>query len=159
LLTIDDLYDQFSEPLQRYAARLSQDGDRADDLVQETLIRALAHLSLLDRLNPHQRRAWLYRTLRNRFIDGERARQRRKNLLWQLAWEAEEATYMARALDLTEILEQIPQLYREVLERKHLLGMTSEETGRELGVPAATVRSRLRLARKWLRAHRSRLIR
>lgn len=159
MLTVDDLYDQFGEALHRYAVRLSQDEDRADDLVQETLIRALAHLSLLERLNPHQQQAWLYKTLRNRFLDGERARQRQQNLLWQLAWEAEEATYMARALDLTEVLEQIPGLYREVLERQHLLGMTSEETGRELGVPAATVRSRLRLARKWLRAHRSDLIR
>ena len=159
MLTVDDLYDQFGEALHRYAVGLSQDEDQADDLVQETLIRALAHLLLLERLNPHQQKAWLYKTLRNRFLDSERARRRRQNLLLHLAWEAKEATYMARALDLTEVLEQIPERYREVLERQHLLGMTSEEIGRKLGVPAATVRSRLRLARKWLRAHRSELIR
>jgi RNA polymerase sigma-70 factor (ECF subfamily) len=159
LLTVDDLYDQFGEALHRYAVGLAQDEDRADDLVQETLIRAMTHLLLLERLNPHQRQAWLYKTLRNRFLDGERARRRRENLLLQLSWEAEGATYMARALDLSEVLEQIPERYREVLERQQLLGMTSEEIGRELDVPAATVRSRLRLARKWLRAHRSELIR
>jgi RNA polymerase sigma-70 factor (ECF subfamily) len=115
LLTVDDLYEQYGAALHRYAVGLAQDEDRADDLVQETLIRALAHLLLLERLNPHQRRAWLHKTLRNRFLDGERARRRRQNLLLQLAWEAEEATYMARALDLAEVLEQIPERYREVL--------------------------------------------
>jgi RNA polymerase sigma-70 factor (ECF subfamily) len=49
----------------------------------------------------------------------------------------------------------MPQIYREVVQRRYLLEMTSEQIGEELGVPAATVRSRLHLAIIWLRSHRA----
>jgi RNA polymerase sigma-70 factor (ECF subfamily) len=84
LLTVDDLHAQFGEALHHYAMGLAQDKDRANDLVQETLIRALSHPLLLEQLNPYRQQAWLYKTSRNRFLDSERAR-RRENLLLQLA--------------------------------------------------------------------------
>jgi RNA polymerase sigma-70 factor (ECF subfamily) len=57
-----------------------------------------------------------------------------------------------------ELLGSAPERYRQVLHRRFILGMTSEEIGRELGIPAATVRSRLYLARKWLRTHQPKYI-
>jgi RNA polymerase sigma-70 factor (ECF subfamily) len=157
-LTISTLFDQFEAPLYRYATGLARDPDRADDLVQETLIRAMAHLALLGQLSHYQRRAWLFRVLRNVFLDQQRARQRRQNLLAQLIHEAETVSRFEPIPALYEILEIIPEQYREVLERRYLWGMTSEEIGRELEIPAATVRSRFRLARKWLNTHRAELV-
>jgi len=158
LITIADLYEHFETSLRRYAVSLAHDSDRADDLVQETFIRAWAHLQLLGQLNPHQRRAWLYRVLKNLFLDRERARQRQQALVQQLARERAFTTHPSLTLTSPGLLDRVPERYRELLHQRYILGMTSTEIGRQLGIPAATVRSRLHLAIKWLRAHPSQLL-
>jgi len=154
-MTIADLYEEFETMLRRYAMSLARDSDRADDLVQETFIRAWAHLELLGQLNHHQRRAWLYQVLKNLFLDEQRARQRQRVLVEQLAREPQITSYPSPDVISQELFELVPERYRELLHQRYVLGMTSKEIGRELGIPAATVRSRLHLAIKWLRAHKS----
>ncbi len=157
VLTIAGLYEEYEEPLHRYAVRLTRDADRADDLVQETMIRALVHLPLLEQLNRYQRQSWLYRVLKNRFIDEERAYKRNQELVQRVGAKIEfvaDPTWMALSPDL---LDQLPEHYAEVLQQHYLLGMTSEEIGRSLHIPAATVRSRLHLAIKWIRTHQPEL--
>ena len=152
-LTIQDLYDLFEDKLHRYAVNLARDHDRADDLVQETLIRAMGNLVLLQQLNPYQRQAWMYRVLKNLFIDGERRRQRQEALYEHLAWEAELDVAPTTSMLAQEMIDLVPERYRDVLHRHYIQGQTSEEIGSAYGIPAATVRSRLYLARKWLRTH------
>ena len=152
-LTIQDLYDLFEARLHRYAVNLARDHDRADDLVQETLIRAMGNLVLLQRLHPHQRQAWMYRVLKNLFIDEERRRDRQEALYKNLAWESELETAPATTMLARDMIDLVPERYRDVLLRRYILGQTSEEIGSAYGIPAATVRSRLYLARKWLRTH------
>ena len=72
--TIADIYSTNVPELRRFALNLARDADRAEDLVSDTLLKAMSHMSLLEQLNPYQRRAWLYRTLKNRFIDEQRSR-------------------------------------------------------------------------------------
>jgi RNA polymerase sigma-70 factor, ECF subfamily len=157
--TIAELFEEHEARLQRYALRLAMDSEHANDLVQETFVKAITHLNQLQNLNPHQRQAWLYKVLRNHFLDQARARQREQALLQKLA----DLTRVAEAPDEAEpeldlvldgSLERMPQIYRDVLQRRYMLGMTSEQISSELGIPAATVRSRLHLAMKWLRSHR-----
>jgi len=152
-LTIQDLYDRFEAKLHRYAVNLARDHDRADDLVQETLIRAMGNLVLLQQLNPYQRQAWVYRVLKNLFIDGERRRERQEAVYQDLAWETELEVAPASAMPFQDMLDLAPERYRDVLHRRYILGQNSEEIASEYGIPAATVRSRLYLARKWLRTH------
>jgi RNA polymerase sigma-70 factor (ECF subfamily) len=152
MLNIADLYEEFERGLSRYAGSLARDSDKANDLVSETFLQAMAHLPLLEQLNTYQRKAWLYRVLKNRFIDQRRAERRAQNLVERLAWMNELAIPAALGQD---VFAQVPAQYRELLHLHYVLEMTSEEIGLKLGVPAATVRSRLRLAIKWLRAHSS----
>jgi RNA polymerase sigma-70 factor, ECF subfamily len=154
-LTIADLYLGYQARLFRYAMHLAHDAHQASDLVQETLIKALNHLDLLQRLNVYQRQAWLYQVLKNLFLDQRRARLRMDRLVSQLGEQDLVADAESPNTAITSVLHLIPRQYREVLERRHILGMTSQEIGAELGLPAATVRSRLRLAVKWMRANRS----
>jgi RNA polymerase sigma-70 factor (ECF subfamily) len=156
-LTLPGLYTQFASTLYRYAVGLTRDPDRGDDLVQETFMRAMGHMALLSELKVPQRRAWLYRTLRNLFLDQERGRQRRETLVGHLIRQTEEIHNYLQPHVISEVLDMIPERYREMLERRYLLGMTSQEIANELDIPAATVRSRFRLAYKWLRKHRSEL--
>ncbi len=154
-LTLTDLYDMFEDSLSRYAQSLVQDPHRADDLVQETFIRAIAHLGLLGGLNRHQRKAWLCRVLKNLFLDEQRALKREQALIQQLIMEAQVIGDPYPRLLSHEWRELVPKRDRELLHQRYTLMMTSEEIGRQLGIPAATVRSRLHLAIKRLRAHRS----
>ena len=152
MLTIADLFVEFESGLKRYAGSLARDTDKANDLVSETFLQAMAHLPLLERLNTYQQKSWLYRVLKNRFIDQRRAERRAQTLVEQLAWMNALAVPAALGQD---VLAQAPAQYRQVIHLHYVLEMTSEEIGLKLGVPAATVRSRLRLAIKWLRAHSS----
>ncbi|MBU0596344.1 sigma-70 family RNA polymerase sigma factor, partial [Candidatus Bipolaricaulota bacterium] len=107
---------------------------------------------------PCQRKAWLCRVLRNRFFDAQRAQKRAQTVFQQIAKQAARITTDGLPVDMQDLLECVPDRYRDVLEKRYALGMTSSEIGRALGIPAATARSRLHAAIKWLRAHRHELI-
>jgi len=157
-MTLTDLYEASNEKLRRYAIRLTRDSDIADDLAQETFIRAIDHLDLLSQLREGQRLAWLNRALKNLFIDQQRTRQRQQRLMREMTQQAQLAqrihsdSHPMMRLLLQDALDQIPERYRELLYNHYVLGMTSQEIASELGIPAATVRSRLHLALKKLNA-------
>lgn len=151
-MTLADLYEEYETVLWRYAQSLGHDRDRADDLVQETFIRAMGHLDLLKLLKPYQRRAWLYRTLKNLFLDEQLARRRQETLVEQLGQEESLAEFPSPELMSANPLKLVPERYRELVEKRYVLGLTSQEIAEELGIPAATVRSRLHLALKEARA-------
>jgi RNA polymerase sigma-70 factor (ECF subfamily) len=156
-MTLTDLYEEYEDRLHRYALSLARDKDRADDLVQDTFIRAMGHLELLRLLNRHQRQAWLYRTLKNLFLDDLSTRQRRENLTIRLAWQMPLTGQLPAEADSPNPFDLVPEQYREVVEKRYILGMTSQQIAEELDIPAATVRSRLHLALKKLRLQKSKL--
>jgi RNA polymerase sigma-70 factor (ECF subfamily) len=147
-MTLADLYEEYEAALHRYAQQLGRDADRADDLVQETFIRAIGHLELLKLLKPYQRRAWLYKTLKNLFIDEQRTLRRQEALVEQLAPEIPEDEFLPGEFLTANPLALVPERFRELVEKRYVLGMNSQEIAEELGLPAATVRSRLHLALK-----------
>jgi RNA polymerase sigma-70 factor (ECF subfamily) len=151
-MTLTELFETYEAQLRRYANRLARDPDWADDLVQDTMVRSMGHLELLGLLEPHQRRAWLFRTLKNLFIDQERSRRRRETLVERLAGEVRVAEYHPGEVIAANPFDWVPERFRDVVEKRFILGMTSREIGEELGIPAATVRSRLHLAMKAMRA-------
>ena len=157
-MTFNELYDDYEAMLRRYAMSLSRDSHRADDIVQETFIRAMTNMFLLENLASYQRRSWLRSTLKNIFIDEQRTLKRRYALLEQLGKDTEMTTSMPSELLTSGILEQVPERDRELLHQRYVLGMNSSEIASELGIPAATVRSRLHLAIKRLRARKSQFI-
>ena len=156
-MTFTELYDDYESSLRGFAIHLTHDPDRADDLVQETFIRAMGHLALLGQLNHHQRRAWLNRTLKNRLIDEERREQRGQVLLEQVAATTPVQDLSAGQI-VGEILDAVPDHYRDLLYQRYLLGKNSTEIAADLGVPAATVRSRLYLARQWVQRNREKFL-
>ncbi|MBV8646988.1 sigma-70 family RNA polymerase sigma factor [Paludibacterium sp.] len=138
--------------LRRYARALTGDPAWADDLVQDTLERALskgrwrADGSL---------RAWLLTLLRHRFIDQLRARREVAtdcdDAVWQ-DWAApagEAGGLMLR--DVQRALYRLPVEQREVLLLVALEGLSYQETAAVLAVPVGTVMSRLARAREQMR--------
>lgn len=142
--------------LRRYARRLSQNEDLANDLVQETLARALSHL---DRYRPiGSLQGWLITIMKNQFRELQRRRllDRARSGLSVPA-----GTLFAARLDppqddqllLREVADAIPRLpafQREVLLAVCVQGMSYEEASAKLGIPVGTIRSRLFRARATL---------
>ncbi len=154
---IGELFADQRERLVRYAAALTQDLARAEDLVQDAFVQALAHAETIEVLNRYQRSAWLTRTVKNRFIDQQRALRRAAFMDLREAEQVEVVETFTLRLEYLQMIDQLPERYRELLELRYLQERTSDEIGRLLGVPAATVRSRLRLAHNWIRENRKKL--
>ena len=147
-----ELFDEFEDPLHRYAMSLARNRDWADDLVQETFIRAWSHLPLLGVLSLPQRRAWLRRVLKNIFIDQYRRSVREHSLLAALDHEpTDDEVDPSLSLQVQELLGILPESLRDLWYRRYVQGMNAAEIARELGVPHGTVRSRLHTARRRLR--------
>ena len=148
---IADLFESSRDRLFRYALSLCKTLDQADDLVQETFLRAMANQQALAGMNEYQRDAWLKRVLRNRFFDGCRARKRANDAAVEMIRHAKRSPGDASLAELGDILDHVPDRFRNVFEKRYRFGMNSTEIGRDLGIPAATVRSHLHQGIQWLR--------
>jgi len=140
--------------LRRYAYALLHDHAAADDLVQDTLERALSRWS--SRRADGELRAWLFAILRNLHIDAYRqARRRGAEVEIDEVDHRETATRQEAALEARDVLAALEQLAEEQKSLLLLIGVEDfsyEETARVLGVPIGTVMSRLSRARQRLRS-------
>lgn len=139
--------------LRRYARSLAFDPAAADDLVQTTLERALAHWHQFD-----QRRdilVWTLSIAHNAFMD-ERRREKRMQLADVEDWESVEALHAPAAdvglrLDLVDALGRLSVDQREALLLVTLEQLTYAECAEVLHIPIGTVMSRISRARAALR--------
>ena len=155
-----DLIEAHIPGLRRFArALLRGDSERADDLVQDSLERALSHWHA--RRSDGDLRGWLYTILYNRFRS-DRDRLRRRGIIHRdLAMISElqlpgieggqEAALRYR--DLLLGFAQLPEEQRAVLFLIGVEDLSYEEVARALGVPTGTVMSRLSRGRERLRRY------
>jgi RNA polymerase sigma-70 factor (ECF subfamily) len=150
------LHAEHGDALFVHALRLC-DGDRqrAEDLVQETLLRAWRHP---DSLNPDRgsARAWLFTTARHLAIDAWRRREARvgevvTDVLPEPPTELNEADRAVEAWTIAEALERLSPSHREVLVECFYRGRSVAEAAVVLGVPPGTVKSRTHYAVRALR--------
>lgn len=139
--------------LRRYARALTGDPVRADDLVQDTLERALGKWTLW---RPGDLGAWLRTLMHNLFINQLRSRPAER-AMEDLDGAAGEVPTRPRQQDLLELrdidraLQRLPAEQREVLLLVGLDELSYGEVARVTGVPVGTVMSRLSRAREHLR--------
>lgn len=140
--------------LRRYAFALLRDRDRADDLVQDTLERALSRWLL--RRRDGDVRAWLFTILRNLHVSRWR-RDRRHGTTVDLDGVATPsvAARQEAALEVHDVLAAMDQLPEEQKSLLLLVGVEDfsyDDAARILGMPIGTVMSRLSRARQKLRS-------
>jgi RNA polymerase sigma-70 factor (ECF subfamily) len=145
--------------LRRYARALTGSRDAADDLVQDTLERALNRSALF---RPGgDARAWLFTIMHNLFVNSVRsAAARRGTTLNDGNEQAVQDTAAERLVmrDIGRALAQLPAEQREVVLLVGLEELSYAETARVIGSPIGTVMSRLARGRERLRvllAHES----
>ncbi|MEZ5930983.1 MAG: sigma-70 family RNA polymerase sigma factor [Alphaproteobacteria bacterium] len=138
--------------LRRYARFLVGDADRADDLVQECLTRAIAKI---DSWQPGTNmRAWLFVIMRNSYFNELRRKSRSPIIADSEATPAVSPGNQEAHIALQEVRRAFLQLseeHREVLLLVAIEGLAYEEAAAIIGVPIGTVRSRASRARSALR--------
>jgi RNA polymerase sigma-70 factor (ECF subfamily) len=138
--------------LRRYARALAGDPHAADDLVQDTLERAINKRHLW---RPgSDLRAWLFAIMHNVFVNQLRSRQAHpEDVLDDDALPAVAPADAARLeiRDLQTALAMLPPEQREVVLLVGLEQLTYAEVSRALGIPIGTVMSRLFRGRERLR--------
>ena len=141
--------------LRRYAWALLRDNEAADDLVQDTLERALSRWHL--RRRDGDLRAWLFTIERNLFLSGLRQRSRRgphvgPEALDNMASGEGGQDTAAGARDVLAGLDALPEEQRSVLLLVAVEDLSYAEAARVLDIPVGTVMSRLSRARERMRA-------
>jgi RNA polymerase sigma-70 factor (ECF subfamily) len=140
--------------LRRYALALTRNPDNADDLVQTTLVRAIAKQHLFQ--PGTNLRAWLFTLLHNQYVNDVR-RSANQGISVDISDASKDLVAVANSSaprqlkELDEAIGKLPIEQRQVLLMVGLEGMAYEEVAAILLVPIGTVRSRLSRGRAALR--------
>jgi RNA polymerase sigma-70 factor (ECF subfamily) len=140
--------------LRRYARALTRSGDRADDLVQETLLRAVSKAHLWQAGTDI--RAWLFTIMHNQYVNMVRRASREQatvdiERMSSSLVATTDPTASRQLRELERALGCLPGEQREVLLLVGLEGMSYETAAQILSVPVGTIRSRLSRGRDALR--------
>jgi RNA polymerase sigma-70 factor, ECF subfamily len=140
--------------LRRYARALTRAPSRADDLIQDTLVRALAKQHLYQ--DGTNLRAWLFTLMHNQHVNNARRNVREDNSLDVDTVAAHlvavtDPTASRQLRELDEAIGKLAMEQRQVILLIGLEGMSYEEAAAILDVPIGTVRSRLSRGREALR--------
>ncbi|XID95904.1 RNA polymerase sigma factor SigY [Paenibacillaceae bacterium WGS1546] len=136
-----------------YLLKVTMDRSFAEDLTQETMIRAIEKHDKYDGSSKFS--TWLITIGTRIFLDAMRKRKRESGLLREQArvsafrWET--AARGGEWTELMECLEKLPREERLPLVLKHYYGYTYDEIGRMTGLPSGSVKSRIHYALRKLR--------
>lgn len=149
------LYDEHAAALWRYATHLTGDRARAEDVVQETLLRAWQHPEVAR--GDRSARAWLFTVARNMIIDERRSARFRHETGWLPAVpepEERDSAEVDAALDrllVGDALARLSEDHRAVIRRAYYRGWTTAQIASDLDIAEGTVKSRLHYGVRALR--------
>lgn len=146
---VERLYGLYYEELTGWCAAMTQDRSMAEDLVQEGFLKALGSEDVLEGLQQSQCRAWLYRTIKNLYLDRLR-HAKFETAVDQLPEEGRTASGYEE-FHHNQLLLKLPPEERILFTMRYLQGYHSSELGTMFSMSPSTVRMKLASARKKLR--------
>jgi len=152
---MQQLHAEHAAALWSHCLRLTGwDRNRAEDLVQETLLRAWRHRTVLDNPRPAVR-AWLFTVARNIVIDEWRTHRSHSEFSVAEVPERDEpddrTDQLLQAWVVAEAVTKLSTDHRAVLLECYYHGRPVAEAAKRLGVPEGTVKSRTHYALRALR--------
>jgi RNA polymerase sigma-70 factor (ECF subfamily) len=141
-----ELHDQHAQAVWRYVVHLTGDRAMADDVVQETLLRAWRKPAVLDQ-SQQSARAWLFTVARNIVIDEKRSAHSQHEFgtdtLPERGSRDDGADTVLDAWLVSDALAELSDEHRAVIVHAYYGGRSIAEISRELDIPEGTVKSRL----------------
>lgn len=146
----EELYEDHYKELVAYGTRMSGSKELAEDLVQETFVKALMNTETVADLSPSQQRAWLFRTFKNLFFD--RYRRAVLELDYEQNWQPEyiEDPGM-QEIENAMLLQSINPQDRAIFQLRYFDDYSAEEIAQMMNLPPGTIRSKLSRCRKFLK--------
>jgi RNA polymerase sigma-70 factor (ECF subfamily) len=141
----------YMKRLYGYAYSLTRDADRAKDLTHDCAVRAITAAKVP--VDEPAYRSWLFRILRNQFIDGLRRDQRTAYIFESEPPASGEMEYwggderLVDRLNVRLAFQKLDTRQREILALVDVAGLSYRETAEVLNVPSGTVMSRVSRAR------------
>nr|WP_281380900.1 sigma-70 family RNA polymerase sigma factor [Nocardioides panaciterrulae] len=152
---MQQLHDEHAGALWGYCVRLTgHDRARAEDVVQETMLRAWRHFPVLDQSRGSVR-AWLFTVARNIVIDDWRSRKAHGELsvaeVPEVGDPVDRTDQLLQSWLVAEALTRLSPEHRAVLQECYYRGAPVSEAARRLGIPEGTVKSRTHYALRALK--------
>ena len=147
----DQIYERYYPELLRYCVHACGNAAEGEDLAQEVFLKALQNADLFQDLGASQKRAWLYRALKNLIYDRYRRTQMENAYLEVLE---EDAVYVEPGIEKTEnslLLSRLSEEDRALFHLRYFEDYNASELAKMFGLPTGTIRSRLSRARKLLK--------
>lgn len=144
--SMNELWRIHGPVLRRFALKLTLgDSQRAEDIVQETLLRAWRHPEVVDG-HAETIRPWLFTVTRHVAIDMWRARSRHDDVIEDQPTDrpnpVERIDQAMTAMDVRAALAQLTPEHRQVIVEMYYGGRSVAEIALLLGIPEGTVKSR-----------------
>ncbi|NDW32754.1 sigma-70 family RNA polymerase sigma factor [Salipiger sp. PrR007] len=140
---------QYIPALRAYAWTLTRAQQDVDDLVQETLMKAIANIERFQAGT--NLRAWLMTIMRNSFYNNVAKRSRERmggqDCASSMAWVNGTQEWSVRGGEIARAIRRLPAHYRETLILVVMLGESYETTAAICGVKMGTIKSRVNRAR------------
>lgn len=146
----EELYEDYYKELVAYGAHMSGSKELAEDLVQETFVKALMNTETVEDLSPGKRRAWLYRTFKNLFFDYYRRDVLENEYMQSFVPECEEDREIQK-IENAVLLQSLKPQDRAIFSLRYFDGFSAEEISQMMNLPPGTVRSKLSRCRKYLK--------
>lgn len=145
------LYERHYPELLKYCMAACRDRALAEDLVQETFLKALQNPDTMEDLGPCQRRAWLFRTMKNLFRDRYRRAVLESRHLQTLDADAAYNDPGIQQVENEQVLKTLAPEDRVLFRLRYIEGYNAAEISEMLDMPPGTIRSRLSRCRKLLK--------
>ncbi|TDD37745.1 sigma-70 family RNA polymerase sigma factor [Saccharopolyspora elongata] len=153
---VNQLYGDYFAALQLYVSRIISDPYQAEDIVQETMVRAWRHADALSRPELGSAWGWLKKVARNIAIDKIRARRARPDEVEESAGIGvgilgDHSDDVLTSMSVANVLLELIPEHRSVLYEVYFADRTAAGAADVLGIPVGTVKSRLHYALRKLK--------
>ena len=152
-MTTEDIWSVYQPRLSIFIHKYIADTADVDDVLQEIFLKIHTHIASLR--NEEKLQSWMYQIARNAIMDYYR--QQKRTLPLETVWEAEENDTIfddvARELApcIREMVEQLPEKYRQALLLTEYEGLSQKELSLRLGISFSGAKSRVQRAREQLK--------
>jgi RNA polymerase sigma-70 factor (ECF subfamily) len=127
-----------------FAISLTKNKEKAMDLVQDTYLVSLEHEERFEYMNEYQIKGWFFTTIKNKNIDN--IRKQGRLVFIEDEGLIEDSETFEEAVVMRELIDRLPEIYRQVVILKYHSNLNSKEIGEALGISPSTARSRLSTA-------------